>query len=500
MAIFAFMKRLITIAAALFTAATLLAQTAAQKYVNELATRKPLNNAVWGVLAKDANGNVLAEYRSGSLMLPASNMKLITTGTAMLALGADYRFPTHIGYTGRIENGTLEGDLYIIGGGDPTLCTRDSIAVSMAGVFRTWKRFIQKAGINAIHGRIVGDGRLWDVPLEAGSWTWDDIGTYYGPGGSALGFYSNAVDYSVELAPVGETVPMKQTFPETPWMHIANRTKMAPAGTGNSLLLFTSELAPYAEIRGTLAVDRRAKPEHFANKYGALTCSYYFWKELTDGGMEVTGGYADIDRDGLIRTGADFLPHETAGKPEVIGTSYSPSLNRIALATNCRSDNYYAESIFRAMGFNATGSADYDSCYVAERAVFKQLGLPQDGISIVDGSGLSRKNCVTPEFMVQYLQRMQKTAVWEPFLNSLPHPGGNGTLKFVLKNSPENLRQRIRMKSGSMEGVLCYSGYILPPDGKKGEPITFCILTNNCQGEFVEVREAITKILVLLAQ
>ena len=494
------MKRLIIIAAALLSAATLLAQTAAQKYVNELATRKPLQNAVWGVLAKDAKGNVLAEYHSGTQMLPASNMKLITTGTAMLALGADYRFPTSIGYTGQIVNGALEGDLYIIGGGDPTLCTRDSIAVSMAGVFRTWKRFMQKAGINAVHGRIVGDGRLWDVPLEGGSWTWDDIGTFYGPGGNALGFYSNAVDYSVELAPEGEAVPMKQTFPETPWMHIANRTKMAPAGTGNSILLFTTEFAPYGEIRGTLAVDKPAKPEHFANKFGALTCAYYFWKELTEGGMEVTGGYADIDRDGLIRTGADFLSHEAAGKPEVIGTTYSPTLNRIALATNCRSDNYYAESIFRAMGFNATESAEYDSCYVAERAVFTQLGLSQEGINIVDGSGLSRKNYVTPAFMVEYLQRMQSTRVWEPFLRSLPYPGGNGTLRYVLRNSPEKLRKRIRMKSGSMDGVLCYSGYILPPDGKEGEPITFSILTNNCTEDFFAVRDAITKILVLLAQ
>jgi len=494
------MKKLLSLLLAICAVAVAFAQNPAQQYVNRLAAQGPLKNAVWGVLAKDANGNTLAEYRSGTLMLPASNMKLITTGTAMLALGPDYRFPTSIGYTGTVNAGVLEGDLYIIGGGDPTLCTRDSIAVSMAGVFRTWKRFIQKAGITAIHGRVIGDGRLWDVPLEEGSWTWDDIGTYYAPGGSALGFYANAVDYSVQAAAEGETVPMQQTFPETPWMHIANRTKMAPAGTGNSLLLFTSELAPYAEIRGTLAVDKRLKPERFANKYGALTCAYYFWKELTGSGMEVSGGYADIDRDGLIRTGADFALHEAAGTPQVIGTSYSPSLNRIALATNCRSDNYYAESIFRAMGLKATGSAAPDSCYVAERAVFAQLGLPQDMISIVDGSGLSRKNHVTPAFMVEYLRGMQGTRVWEPFLNSLPHPGGNGTLKNVLRNAPEELKQRIRMKSGSMDGVLCYSGYILPAEGEQGGPITFSIITNNCMADFAVVREAITKILELLAQ
>lgn len=427
-------------------------------------------------------------------------MKLITTGTAMLALGTDYQFDTSIGYTGEIVDGTLNGDLYIIGGGDPTLCTRDSIAVSMAGVFRTWKRYLQKAGISAVNGRVIGDGRLWDVPLEGGSWTWDDIGTYYGPGGNALGFYANAVDFAVQAGKIGETVPMQQVFPETPWIHIANRTRMAPAGTGNSLLLFTTELAPYGEIRGTLAIDKRVKPEHFANKFGALTCAYYFWKELNDSGIPVSGGYADIDRDGLIRTGADFLSHEAAGDPTVIGTTHSPTLSRIAMATNHRSDNYYAESLFRAMGFAATGCAEYDSCYVAERAILEDLGMPENGINIVDGSGLSRKNHVTPEFMVEYLRKMQGTKVWKPFLNSLPYPGSNGTLKYVLRNSPESLRRRIRMKSGSMDGVLCYSGYILPPAGKEGAPITFSILTNNCTGDYLEVREAITKILVLLAQ
>ena len=494
------MKRLFCTVLAIGLTISALAQSQVRQYVNTLATKAPLKDAVWGVLAKDAKGNVLVDYNSGQKMLPASNMKLITTGTALLTLGPDYRFPTSIGYTGTIDEGTLNGDLYIIGGGDPTLCTRDSIAVSMAGVFRTWKRFIQKAGIGRINGRVIGDGRLWNVPLEHSSWGYDDIGTFYGTGGNALSFYANATDFSVQIVEEGATVPMEQTFPETPWMHISNRTRMAPAGTGNSLLLFTTDLAPYAEIRGTLAVDRRPRPEHFTNKYGALTCAYYFWKELNASGIEVSGGYADIDKDGFIRTGADFALHEAAGSPEEIGVSYSPSLGRIALATNCRSDNFYAESCFRAMGCKATGSPQYDSCYVAERTILKILGLPQDGINIVDGSGLSRQNLVTPAFMVEYLMKMQNSRVWAPFLNSLPYPGGNGTLKNVLKNAPEALKRRIRMKSGSMEGVLCYSGYILPAEGSSEGPITFSIMTNNCTAEFVAVRETITKILELLAQ
>ena len=495
------MKRLLLSLAAAFAAILAFAQTPAQQYVNELNTRAPLKGSVWGVLAKDASGKVLVEYNSGTQMLPASNMKLITTGTALLDLGPDYRFQTSIGYTGEIGgDGTLKGDLYIIGGGDPTLFTRDSIAVSMVGIFRTWRRFLQQAGIKSVDGRVIGDGRLWDVQLENGSWNWDDIGTFYGTGGNALSFYANALDYSEQIGKKGEPVPLTQTFPETPWMHISNFTRMAGPRTGNSIFLFTTDLAPYAELRGTLATDRRPKPEHFANKFGAMTAAYYFWKDLVDAGIKVSGGYADIDHDGLIRTGEDWVSHEKAGKPTVIGSSQSPALSRIALATNCRSDNFYAESIFRAMGFKATGSVQYDSCYVAERAVLRRLGMPVAGLNIVDGSGLARRNYVTPAFMVEYLRKMQTTSVWQPFLESLPRPGGNGTLKMVLQKAPQELKDRIRMKSGSMDGVLCYSGYILPAEDSDQGIITFSILTNNCTADFWAVREAITHILELLAQ
>ena len=494
------MRRLIIVLAAVFSAVSLQAQTPAQKYVDYLATVPPLKDAVWGVLAKDASGQVLVEHNSGALMIPASNMKLVTTGTALVSLGADYRMGTSIGYTGEIEGGVLNGDLYIIGGGDPTLCSPDSIATSMAATFLGWRSFMQKAGIRSVHGRVIGDGRLWDTPQENPDWTWEDIGLDYGSGGSALGFFSNMVEYEKGRSHIGEPVPLTQIFPETPWMRVTNRTRTERPGTGNHILYFTSDLVPVAEIRGTFAVDRWLGNEYFANKYGALTCAYYFWKDLADAGIEVTGGYADIDRDGLVRTGADFVSHEPAGEPVCIGTSYSPVLRRIAMSANCRSDNYYAEAMFHTMGHRLRGCAQFDSCAVAVRTILDDMGLPENGIRIIDGSGLSRRNYVTPEFMVEYLQQMSRSGAWAPFLQSLPYPGGNGTLRNVLRNYPNFLRRRIRMKSGSMDGVLCYSGYILPPAGVPGEPITFSIMTNNCTGEFADVRELITKILVLLAQ
>ena len=457
--------RKLLFAGALMACLGLQAQTLQQK-VDRAAAREPLAGAVVGVMVQDMEGNVLAERESGRRMVPASNMKLITTGAALHALGPDFRFKTEIGYTGTVdEEGTLHGDVYIVGGGDPTIGVKDTIAVTPDALFWRWKGFLKDAGISRIDGRIIGDGRAYEGHLENQSWSYDDTGTYYGAGCNALSFYANAVDYSVSAGVEGDPVKVTQRYPDTPWMHFGNLTVTGPKGTGNSLYLYTTDLAPYSEMRGTFAVDRKAKTEHFANKYGALTCAYYFWQNLQATGWEVTGGYADIDRGGYVR-GSDFVPAYKAGTPTVIGTSYSPVLSKIIRETNVRSDNFYAESIARQMGERASGIAVYDSCSVAVNDVLKGLmgSSALEGLHQVDGSGLSRLNTLSPQFMASFLRAMARSRVFDTFLASLPKPGA-GTLSGLLPKLPAAKKDRLLLKSGSMDGVLCYSGYVLDEEG-----------------------------------
>jgi len=487
------MKRFLTFLA-LLSGSILSAQTPAQRYIDAQKDRGPLENAVWGVLARDADGKVLAEYNAGIRMVPASNLKLVTTGTALHAFGPGFRFETRLGYTGTIEDGTLHGDLYIIGGGDPTVGVKDSIALAPDALFWKWKTLLKNAGIRRIDGRIIGDGRAYEGGLENSTWSYDDTGTYYGTGGNALSFYANAVDLRVSAGAEGEPVQVTQTYPETPWMHFSNYGFTGPSGTGNSLYLFTTDLAPYAELRGSFAADRKPKTEHFANKFGAMTCAYYFWKNLRDTGWPVSGGYADIDRNGYVR-GKDFVPSGKAGTPQPIGSSFSPELKDIVRETNCRSDNFYAEMLLKRMGETATSVSVYDSCYVAENEVLKSLGLDLRELRTEDGSGLSRQNWVTPRFLVSFLEAMRGSPSFPAFLASLP-AAGEGTLRGVLTGSPA--APRVRMKSGSMEGVLCYSGYILDAEGNPS--VTFSILTNNTTAKVADVRAVLVRIISLLAQ
>ena len=463
------------------------AQTLQQK-VDQAVTKEPLKGAVVGVMVQDAAGHVLASREPGRRMVPASNLKLVTTGTALHALGPDFRFETGIGYTGTVEDGTLHGDVYIIGGGDPTLGVTDTVAVKPDALFWRWKSMLKDAGISRIDGRIIGDGRAYEGHLENTTWGYDDTGTYYGAGCNALSYYENAVDYFVSAGTADEPVNVTQRFPDTPWMHFSNRTSTGPKGTGNSLYLYTTDLAPYAEMRGTYSIDRKPKLEHFANKYGALTCAYYFWQNLRDTGWDISGGYADIDRGGYVR-GADFVPAYKAGTPQVLGQSASPVLSKIVRQTNVLSDNFYAEAIFRQMGEKASGIAEYDSCRVAVYDVLENL-MESDlaGIRLEDGSGLSRLNTASPAFLVSFLRSMTRSRGFDAFLASLPQPG-EGTLNTLLPKLAPTQKARIRVKSGSMDGVLCYSGYILDEQGKPAR--IFSLMVNGATEKTAVLRETL---------
>ena len=463
------------------------AQTLQQK-VDQAVQREPLKGAVVGVMVQDMQGHVVAQREAGRRMVPASNMKLITTGTGLHALGADFRFETGIGITGTVEEGTLHGDVYIIGGGDPTIGVSDTVAVKPDALFWRWKSMLKEAGISRIDGRIIGDGRAYEGHLENQTWSYDDTGTYYGAGCNALSFYENAVDYNVAAGAEGEPVKVTQRYPDTPWMHFGNLTVTGPKGTGNSLYLYTTDLAPYAEMRGSFSVERKPKMEHFANKYGALTCAYYFWQNLRDTGWDISGGYADIDRGGYVR-GKDFVPAYQAGTPKQLGKSLSPALSRIVRQTNVLSDNFYAEAMFRQMGEKASGIAVYDSCRVAVYDVLESL-VPgnMDGIRIEDGSGLSRLNTVSPAFLVSFLRAMARSKASNAFLASLPKPG-EGTLNTLLPKLPADQKDRLRLKSGSMDGVLCYSGYVLDEEGK---PVrVFSFMVNGAKAKTAVVRDAL---------
>ena len=141
------------------------------------------------------------------------------------------------------------------------------------------------------------------------------------------------------------------------------------------------------------------------------------------------------------------------------------------------------------MGEKASGIAVYDSCRVAVYDVLEGL-MESDlaGIRLEDGSGLSRLNTASPAFLVSFLRSMTRSRGFDAFLASLPKPG-EGTLNTLLPNLPDSQKARIRIKSGSMDGVLCYSGYILDEAGKPAR--IFSLMVNGATEKTAVLRETL---------
>ena len=464
----------------------------AQKTIESIIADQALENAVIGIYAISGDGRVLADINSRTMMVPASNIKLISTGSAIHKLGPEYRFETAIGHDGLIEDGVLKGNLYIVGGGDPTLGSKDSIAVSMEVVFAKWEEMVREAGIRKIEGRVIGDGRSFDGMMEEPTWLWNDIGTYYGTGTSGLMFYENMQSFSA-AAGDSDWAPVKisPSYPWTPWMEFRYNCTTGGNGTGDRLYMYTSDLAPVAEIRGTFGMDRGKKTVDCSNKFPEYTCAYYFKNHLKKKGIECTEGAGDYKLD------TDW---ESKGDVRILGKTYSPTLDRIIFETNHASNNLYAETLLRGLSLEMTGSACYDSAYVALGDVFKELGIALKGADIQDGSGLSRQNYVSADFFCRFLEGMMSSPHFEAYAASLPSPGGNGTLSYNMKNYPASVRERILVKSGSMNGVRCYSGYVIPTEGCKEETIIFSIMVNNCTSPTWKVRPLLDKIMGILAE
>lgn len=463
-----------------------------QETVEALIDSGTTAQAAVSICAITGDGRQILDINSSQMLVPASNMKLISTGAALHKFGQEHRYETSIAHDGRIVDGILEGNIYIIGGGDPTLGSIDSIATPITKTFSQWADMIKSAGIKRINGRIIGDGRYFDSGIEEPTWLMEDIGTYYGVGTTGLMFYENMQSFNVSAgAAVGDSIYITPSYPKTPWMEFKYNCTTGEKGTGDQLFMFTSDLAPIAEIRGTFGVDRKPKRLDCSNKFPEYTCAYYFGKYLKDCGISSEGV-------GDFRLDKSWNPN---GDLTILGKTYSPKLSSIIFETNHVSNNVFAETLLRSLGKEMTGSASYDSSYMAINKILDELKVDYSrGCRIKDGSGLSRQNYISSDFLCRFLKGMMNSQHFAEFAQSLPSPGKNGTLQYNMKKVPETLKTRIIVKSGSMNGVRCYSGYIIPTEGAREDVIIFSIMVNNCTSPSWEIRNVLDNIMAELAK
>ena len=456
-----------------------------ERVVQQLKQDANFQNAVVGLMVMDANGREVVSWNPDMPLLTASTMKTITTGVALSTLGTEYRYTTRIAYSGEISKGALYGDLYIIGGGDPTLGSRDSIATPVDKVFAHWTNALKALGIHHINGAIVADDRFFTHEVMPETWAWGNMNASYGAGPSGLSFFEN--NFRATVLPglkQGDKVSIRNAYPSFPDIQFDNQLTTGAQRSRNRATMVNSDLTPLIRLTGSVPAGVDSLVISGSNKYPPLSCAWQFNQYLNRNGVGTTQTIRMIDPVGDPKTEA----------LTTVVVWNSPRLLDIINVTNHISNNFFAETILKTIGRERTGVGAYDSAYVAVNRILGELGISQRGLTMADGSGLSRQNYVSARFFCNYYRRLKETAVFADFLNTLPVPGGEGTLKSVIANAPH--KERLHAKSGTLANVRCYAGYVDTPDGF----YTFAIMVNNYSAPTAVMQVGVERFLTSLTE
>jgi D-alanyl-D-alanine carboxypeptidase/D-alanyl-D-alanine-endopeptidase (penicillin-binding protein 4) len=423
--------------------------------------------SVWGVDIRSAETGELIFSRNGDrLMMPASNMKILTLAAAAQNLGWDYRFRTILETTAPIEAGVLRGDLIVRGNGDPSINTRGNRA---AEVFEQWAKALADAGIRSIDGRIVGDDQAFEDEGLGPGWSWDYLEAGYASPVGALQFNENVADLAISPGAVEGDPAIVRLMPGS-GLTLTNRVTTAPAGgTMGRLNVYRRIDRPELEISGLIPLG--AKP---LNRTVAVVNSTRFFAQglkdaLVARGITVSGDAVDLDD-----VAAEFAARAGMTRRELAATQ-SPPLRDIATVLMKVSQNQYAETLLKAVGANAGSQGSTDGGRLAAAATFTSWGIPRDGYVMSDGSGLSRYNYIAPSTITSVLRRMYDDPVHrDAFLATLPVAGADGTISTRMRKT--RAANNARAKTGTIANVRSLSGFVKTQDG---ETLIFSIIAND---------------------
>jgi D-alanyl-D-alanine carboxypeptidase/D-alanyl-D-alanine-endopeptidase (penicillin-binding protein 4) len=424
-----------------------------------------------------AGGERLFEVNAGTLLVPASTLKIVTAATAAVAVGWDYVFETRAALNGTIGDGVVHGDLIITGTGDPSIQGRggtDFVSALIAA--------LREKQITRIDGRVIGDDNLIEEPRPGLAWAWDDLGTTTGAIAGALNLGENTL--AIMVAPGSEPgAPTSVTLPpEALDFPIINRSTTAARQTAQTLWAEQRPGEKGLTIAGTIATG--AAPARLVVAVGNPTLWFarIVRAHLNAAAIEVQGPSEDIDD----------LP--TPPSPGVmILTHRSRPLGEIVKPMLKYSINMYADSLLR-LATGPSGTRTTADAISAERRQLRLWGVRDDSTQIADGSGLSRLNLVTPEALVMVLGRMYDPTGASPFMQALPIGGVDGTLENRMKSTAA--AGNVRAKTGAMTHVRTLVGYVTTKDG---EPLAFAVMANNFEGVPTTVTSTMDRMVVRLA-
>lgn len=446
------MKIVIWLSVFFICTANLSAQTVKERLesaVRNLQEDVQMKHALLGMVVIDAStGEKLISLNAEIGMAPASCQKIITSVTALALLGPEYVYRTQLGYTGKIEKGVLNGNLVLNGSGDPSLGSWRFAATREETVLSDWLSGIRKAGIKKINGSLVGFTGNWEGQTIPGGWIWDDIGNYYGAGTAALNWRENQYDVKLMSGEViGGRVSIVKTEPRLFGINLSSQLSAASMGTGDNAYIY---LAPGSEkgiIRGTIPVKEKAFTISGSFPDPPFQLLATLDNRLKREKINVTS----------FSVSADKMPVDA----KIILEHSSPPFDSLNYWFMRKSINLYGESIVKTIAFEKSGEGSTEKGLKIIREFWKDKGLEPSALHIVDGSGLSPQNRITPNSLVAVLDYAKNKPWFSLFYEALP------------------LNNQMKLKSGTIGGAKSYAGYHTSKDGKN---YIVAIIVNNYDG------------------
>lgn len=444
-------------------------QSAFQSFTSNPA----LENGIASLTVLNAKtGDVVFQGNSKIGLPTASTLKVITSITALDLLGPDYTFETNLYYAGAIDSlGILNGDLIIEGSGDPTLGSEHYPENTAEAILNKWKQAIRELGIKGINGKIIAQDDLYNGYTAPGSWTWSDLGNYYGAGISSLNWRENKLGVKFTPAKTGQPARL-DSINIPPYFTLINEVITGNHGSGDNVYAYSAPYSTVVYLRGSYGSNLN-KTIEISNPNPSLGLEYELKNSLFQDSIMLTDTLASFANSSPMAS-----ENSTKKDRTLIMTVHSPKLSEIVHWFNQKSINLYGEALLKLIGGISSNKYDTnESANLVAKYWQNKLKINPSEINIYDGSGLSPQNRVTTKAIAKIMQYARERPWFESFTKSLPTING------------------MQMKSGTIGGALGYTGY---QKSAAGNEYTFSLLVNNYQGPASRMRQNMFKLLDVL--
>lgn len=409
-------------------------------------------------------GRTIIAREENRLFIPASTAKIYTAAAALAILGEDYRCTTEVNYSGTILKNQLEGDLIIKGSGDPSFGHKNA-----EEIFGKILAALREKNIQTIKGRILLDPFLlpYNQSVLPRDRTWEDMGNYYGAGVYGINWRNNSYSVAFKPGKPGDTSKVVPLNP-VPFNKSYSSEVITVTEAPEDIYLFEAPFSDYVFASGKMKAGSSEKTERGALSDPPKQFGFELKQFLQSNGI----GCGEIV---LARS-----PEEVNKLLHFI----SPPLSEILKEVNQKSSNLYAESITRLTGLRLGRKPTAEE---ASEGIRKYLcNIPDiDTLFVLrEGSGLSKNNLLTSSGQTGLLRYASMQPWFKAFEESLAESGVSGTMRsFPVKG--------VKAKTGSINGVRAYTGYLTNAAGRK---IAFSLIINNYLGSSKELNPAIATV------